>query len=136
MADAGPGLAARAGPLRFGLGWGDEDIVAVRARRCWIGCIALPPARAGPRRGGRREGFAQRRGTVGVDLRTSGRRGRRAHLHVVLLSNEIRRAWAKSRRQRTVPLDFITVQGSMYVFERMRAAGRGRGLLVGHLFWP
>jgi site-specific recombinase XerD len=33
------------------------------------------------------------------------------------------RAWAKSRRQRVVPLDFLTVQAfDSYEFERMRVA--------------
>lgn len=50
----------------------------------------------------------------------------RAHLHVLRRDNGTG-AWAKSRRERTVPLDFLLVQAfDAYVFERLavpRAAG-------------
>jgi site-specific recombinase XerD len=43
----------------------------------------------------------------------------RAHLHVVRRENP-NGAWAKSRRQRAVPLDFLVVQAfDTYEFERM-----------------
>jgi len=43
----------------------------------------------------------------------------RAHLHVVRRENP-NGAWAKSRRQRPVPLDFLVVQAfDAYEFERM-----------------
>jgi site-specific recombinase XerD len=44
----------------------------------------------------------------------------RAHLHVVRRENS-NGAWAKSRRQRVVPLDFLVVRAfDTYQFERMR----------------
>jgi integrase/recombinase XerD len=44
-----------------------------------------------------------------------------AHLHVVRREDNPNGAWAKSRRQRVVPLDFLTVQGfDTYELERMR----------------
>ena len=47
----------------------------------------------------------------------------RAHLHVVRREDNPNRAWAKSRRQRVVPLDFLVVQAfDSYEFERMRVA--------------
>jgi len=43
------------------------------------------------------------------------------HLHVLRREDNPNGAWAKSRRQRTVPLDFLTVQAfDTYAFERMR----------------
>jgi site-specific recombinase XerD len=51
----------------------------------------------------------------------------RAHLHVVRRENNPNGAWAKSRRQRVVPLDFLVVQAfDTYELERMtvgQAAG-------------
>ena len=45
----------------------------------------------------------------------------RAHLHVVRREDNPNGAWAKSRRPRVVPLDFLTVQAfDVYEFERMR----------------
>src|SRR5262249_35004204 len=44
----------------------------------------------------------------------------RAHLHVVRREGNPNGAWAKSRRQRVVPLDFLTVQAfDTYELERM-----------------
>jgi len=44
----------------------------------------------------------------------------RAHLHVVRREDNPNGAIARSRRQRTVPLDFVTVQAfDTYEFERM-----------------
>ena len=48
----------------------------------------------------------------------------RAHLHVVRREDNPNGAWAKSRRQRAVPLDFLIVQAfDTYELERMRVAG-------------
>ena len=45
----------------------------------------------------------------------------RAHLHVVRREDNPNRAWAKSRRQRVVPLDFLVVRAfDTYELERMR----------------
>jgi len=77
-------------------------------------------ARAGLRRG---EVCGLRRGDVHllVDSRQLGCEIARAHLHVVRRENNPKGAWAKSRRQRVVPLDFLVVQAfDTYQFERMR----------------
>ncbi len=56
-----------------------------------------------------------------VDSRALGCDVARAHLHVVRRDNNPNGAWAKSRRQRTVPLDFLVVQAfDTYELERMR----------------
>ncbi|MGH7744789.1 MAG: tyrosine-type recombinase/integrase, partial [Candidatus Dormibacteria bacterium] len=84
--------------------------------------IVLLMARAGLRRG---ELCGLRRGDVHllVDSRGLGCEVARAHLHVVRREDNPNRAWAKSRRQRVVPLDFLTVGAfDTYEFERMRAA--------------
>ena len=50
-----------------------------------------------------------------------GARVARAHLHVVRREDNPNGAWVKSRRERVVPLDFLTVQAfGTYEFERMR----------------
>jgi integrase/recombinase XerD len=47
----------------------------------------------------------------------------RAHLHVQRRENNPNQAWAKSRRQRVVPLDFLVVQAfDTSELERMRVA--------------
>jgi site-specific recombinase XerD len=99
----------------------DSDIVAllgacVSARDR---LIVLLLARAGLRRG---EVCGLRRADVHLpaDSRTLGCAVARAHLHVLRRDNG-NGAWAKSRRQRTVPLDFLIVQAfDTYWFERMR----------------
>jgi integrase/recombinase XerD len=54
----------------------------------------------------------------------------RAHLHVVRRDNP-NGAWAKSRRQRVVPLDFLVVQAfDTYQFERMRVPRAAEGDFV------
>src|SRR6478752_3005181 len=70
--------------------------------------VVLLMARAGLRRG---ELCGLRRNDVHVllDSRVLGCDVERAHLHVMRRDNP-NGAWAKSRRQRTVPLDFLTVQ--------------------------
>lgn len=105
----------------------DEEIVgllgACRSARDRL--IVLLMARAGLRRG---ELCGLRRGDVHLlaDSRLLGCEIERAHLHVVRRDN-VNGAWAKSRRQRTVPLDFLVVQAfDAYEFERLavaRAAG-------------
>ena len=105
----------------------DEEIVAL-LRACWSArdrLIVLLMARAGLRRG---EVCGLRRSDVHLlpDSRLLGCEVARAHLHVVRRDN-VNGAWAKSRRQRAVPLDFLVVQAfDGYEFERLtvpRAAG-------------
>ena len=79
--------------------------------------IVLLMARAGLRRG---EACGLRRSDLHllVDSRQLGCDVPRAHLHVVRRDNP-NGAWAKSRRQRSVPLDFLVVQAfDAYDFER------------------
>src|SRR5664280_813496 len=99
----------------------DTDIVAVlhACRSARDRLIVLLMARAGLRRG---EVCGLRRSDVHL-LADSGALGcevARAHLHVLRREGNPNGAWAKSRRQRVVPLDFLTVQAfDTYVFERM-----------------
>ncbi len=105
----------------------DEEIVALLAGCCSARdrLIVLLMARAGLRRG---ELCGLRRSDVHLlaDSRTLGCDVPRAHLHVVRRDNA-NGAWAKSRRQRTVPLDFLAVRAfDAYEIERLavrRAAG-------------
>jgi site-specific recombinase XerD len=56
-----------------------------------------------------------------LDSRVLGCEVARAHLHVVRRDGNPNGAVAKSRRQRTVPLDFVTVQAfDTYELERLR----------------
>jgi integrase/recombinase XerD len=105
----------------------DEEIVAL-LRVCGSArdrLVVLLMARAGLRRG---ELCGLRRADVHLlpDSRLLGCEEGRAHLHVVRRDNP-NGAWAKSRRQRVVPLDFLVVQAfDGYEFERLgvpRAAG-------------
>jgi len=98
---------------------GDEDIVALL--RVCLSCrdrlIVLLMARAGLRRG---ELTGLRRADVHLlpDSRLLGCSVAGAHLHVVRRENP-NGAWAKSRRQRAVPVDFLLVQAfDQYVAER------------------
>lgn len=80
--------------------------------------MVLLMARAGLRRG---ELCGLRRSDVhlGLDSRPLGCEVERAHVHVVRRDNP-NGAWAKSRRQRVVPLDFLVVQAfDTYEFERL-----------------
>jgi len=100
----------------------DEEIVALlmACRSARDRLIVLLMARAGLRRG---VVCGLRRSDVHmlIDSRALGCEVARAHLHVVRREDNPNGAWAKSRRQRTVPLDFFTVQAfDSYEFERMR----------------
>jgi integrase/recombinase XerD len=100
----------------------DADIVellkACRSARDRL--IVLLMARAGLRRG---EMCGLRRSDIHLlgDSRPLGCEVARAHLHVIRRQDNPNGAWAKSRRQRAVPLDFLTVRAfDTYEFERMR----------------
>jgi integrase/recombinase XerD len=101
----------------------DEEIVALLSG-CCSGrdrLAVLLMARAGLRRG---ELCGLRRSDVHLllDSRLLGCETARAHLHVLRRDN-VNGAWAKSRRQRTVPLDFLAVQAfDAYEFERLAVA--------------
>jgi integrase/recombinase XerD len=102
----------------------DEEILALLrgCRSARDRLIVLLMARAGLRRG---EVCGLRRSDVHLllDSRALGCEVQRAHLHVVRRDNP-NGAWAKSRRQRPVPLDFLLVQAfDAYEFERL-AVGR------------
>jgi integrase/recombinase XerD len=102
----------------------DADIAALLAacRSARDRLIVLLLARAGLRRG---EAAGLRRSDVHLlaDSRPLGCRVERAHLHVVRREDNPNGAWAKSRRQRVVPLDFLTVQAfDTYQFERAAVA--------------
>ena len=111
----------------------DEEIVALLrgCRSARDRLIVLLMARAGLRRG---ELCGLRRSDVHllVDSRVLGCEVPRAHLHVVRRDNP-NGAWAKSRRQRVVPLDFLVVQAfDDYEFERFAVPRAGRvGFLAG-----
>jgi integrase len=112
----------------------DEQIVALlrACRSARDRLIVLLMARGGLRRG---ELCGLRRSDVHllVDSRPLGCEIARAHLHVVRREDNPNGAWAKSRRQRPVPLDFVTVGAfDTYEWERMRfrQAAAGDFLLV------
>jgi integrase/recombinase XerD len=99
----------------------DGEIVALlrACRSARDRLIVLLMARAGLRRG---ELCGLRRGDVHLlaSSRALGCEVARTHLHVLRRENNPNGAWAKSRRQRSVPLDFLTVQAfDTYEFERM-----------------
>jgi len=100
----------------------DEEIVALlrACRSARDRLIVLLMARAGLRRG---EVCGLRRSDVHLlaDSRRLGCEVARAHLHVIRREDNPNGAWAKSRRERVVPLDFLTVQAfDTYEFELMR----------------
>jgi integrase/recombinase XerD len=110
----------------------DEDIVALLRSCCSARdrLIVLLMARAGLRRG---EVLGLRRSDVHLlaDSSALGCGISRAHLHVVRRDDNPNRAIAKSRRQRAVPLDWVTVQGfDGYEFERMRVPAAASGDFV------
>ncbi len=99
----------------------DADIVALlrACRSARDRVIVLLMARAGLRRG---ELCGLRRSDVHLlaDSRALGCQVVRAHLHVLRREENPNGAWAKSRRQRVVPLDFLIVQAfDTYVLERL-----------------
>lgn len=111
----------------------DEEIVALlrACRSARDRLIVLLMARGGLRRG---ELCGLRRSDVHLlaNSRMLGCEVQRAHLHVVRRANP-NGAWAKSRRQRWVPLDFLVVRGlDGYEFERLAVprAGESDFLLV------
>src|SRR6266699_2283742 len=100
----------------------DEEIVALlgACRSARDRLIVLLMARAGLRRG---EVCGLRRSDVHLlaDSRRLGCEIARAHLHVIRREDNPNGAWAKSRRERVVPLDFLVVQAfDTYEFERLR----------------
>jgi integrase/recombinase XerD len=115
----------------------DEQIVAL-LRACLSArdrLIVLLMARAGLRRG---ELCGLRRSDVHLlaDSRPLGCEIARAHLHVVRRDDNPNGAWAKSRRQRAVPLDFLAVLAfDTYALERMTVCGAaGSDFVVVNLF--
>ena len=110
----------------------DEQIVAL-LKACLSArdrLIVLLMARAGLRRG---ELCGLRRSDVHLlaDSRPLGCEVARAHLHVVRREDNPNGAWAKSRRQRAVPLDFLVVLAfDTYALERMTVAAAAAGDFV------
>jgi site-specific recombinase XerD len=110
-----------------------DDEVAAVLRGCRSArdrLIVLLMARAGLRRG---EVLGLRRSDVHLlaDSSALGCGIARAHLHVVRRDGNPNRAVAKSRRQRAVPLDFLTVQAfDSYEFERMTVPAAASGDFV------
>jgi len=111
---------------------GDGDVVAVLGA-CGSArdrLIVLLMVRAGLRRG---EVLGLRRSDVHLlaDSRELGCGIVRPHLHVVRREDNVNGAIAKSRRQRAVPLDFLTVQAfDTYEFERMTVPAAASGDFV------
>ena len=120
------------------VGWASDEQIVALLRACLSArdrLIVLLMARAGLRRG---ELCGLRRGDVHLlaDSRPLGCEIARAHLHVVRRDGNPNGAWAKSRRQRAVPLDFLTVRASdTYALERMTVCGAAGGdFLLVNLF--
>ncbi|HYN73847.1 MAG TPA: tyrosine-type recombinase/integrase [Nakamurella sp.] len=110
----------------------DADIVALlhACRSARDRLIVLLMARAGLRRG---ELCGLRRSDVHLlaDSRALGCQVARTHLHVLRREDNPNGAWAKSRRQRSVPLDFLTVQAlDTYALERARVPRAADGDFV------
>jgi len=99
----------------------DEQVLALlrACRSARDRLIVLLMARAGLRRG---ELCGLRRSDVHLlaDSRPLGCQVARVHLHVIRREDNPNGAWAKSRRHRAVPLDFLVVQAfDTYELERM-----------------
>ena len=115
----------------------DADIVVLLGACCSARdrLLVLLLARAGLRRG---EALGLRRSDVHLlaDSRELGCQVACAHLHVVRRPDNPNGAMAKSRRQRVVPLDFLTVQAfDSYEFERMTVpAAAGSDFVFVNLF--
>ncbi len=113
----------------------DEEITAL-LRSCLSArdrLVVLLMARAGLRRG---EMCGLRRCDIHLmpDSRALGCEVPGAHLHVVRRDNP-NGAWAKSRRQRAVPLDFVTVQAfDAYEFERLAVPRAASDFVLVNLF--
>ncbi|MFI6883957.1 tyrosine-type recombinase/integrase [Streptosporangium canum] len=116
----------------------DEEIVALfsACHSARDRFIVLLLSRAGLRRS---EAAGLRRSDVHAlpDSRVLGCPVQGAHLHVIRRQNS-NSAWAKSRRQRPVPLDFLLVQAlDQYAAERQEcAAARDSDFLLVNLFRP
>jgi integrase len=117
----------------------DEQIVAL-LRACLSArdrLIVVLMARAGLRRG---ELCGLRRCDVHLlaDSRPLGCEITRAHLHVVRRDGNPNGAWAKSRRERAVPLDFLAVRAfDTYALERMSVPqASGSDFVLVNLFRP
>ncbi|GAA1614346.1 hypothetical protein GCM10009733_008180 [Nonomuraea maheshkhaliensis] len=114
----------------------DEEILAL-LNACYSArdrLIVLLMARAGLRRG---ETAGLRRSDIHflMDSRALGCPVEGAHLHVVRRPNA-NGAWAKSRRQRSVPVDFLLVQAmDQYMLERQECVeARACDFLLVNLF--
>lgn len=117
---------------------GDEEIVAL-LRACLSArdrLVVLLLSRAGLRRG---EAAGLRRSDLHLlpDNRVLGCPLEGAHLHVIRREN-VNGAWAKSRHERAVPLDFLTVWAiDLYQLERQECpAARDSDFLLVNLFRP
>jgi site-specific recombinase XerD len=116
----------------------DEEIVALVAacRSARDRLIVLLLSRAGLRRS---EAVGLRRSDLHLlpDNRSMGCDVEGAHVHVIRREN-INGAWAKSRRSRAVPVDFLVVQAiDQYLLERQQcSAAAGSDFLLVNLFRP